>query len=182
MKKYYNETTGEWYTEGQTMTRQLADGQLFVGIPTEQQLYSWGFAVYEEPEPTPEEKLAKAKAEKIAALEEYDQSSAVNSFTLGEQEMWLTRDERTQIDESIGAYQDVGATEMTKYFGGVPYTFPLTVWKQMLSALIVYASEALNTTEQHKAAINALTTVKKVKQYDFTTGYPQKLVFSINAQ
>ena len=100
--------------------------------------------------------------------------------------MWLTREERTQIDESINAYEGVGATEMTKYFYGVPYTFSLTVWKQMLNALIVYASESLNNTERHKAAINAFkddpsdssnTALDELIAYDFTTGYPQKLAF-----
>ena len=92
--------------------------------------------------------------------------------------MWLTRDERTQIDESINAYEATGATEMTKYFNGVPYTFTLVLWKQMLNALIVYASEALNVTEAHKAAISALTTIEEVEEYDFEQGYPEKLEFT----
>lgn len=62
---------------------------------------------------------------------------------------------------------------------GVAYTFPLTLWKQMLNTLIVYVSEALNVTEGHKAAIQALQTIQDVEDYDFTTGYPQKLVFTI---
>ena len=121
--------------------------------------------------------LERAKMVKLMELEAYDTSTAVNGFTLGGQTMWLTRDERTQIDESINAYEATGATSMTKYFGGVPYTFTLALWKQMLNALIVYASEALNVTEGHKAAINSLHTVNEVEEYDFTVGYPQKLSF-----
>lgn len=176
MKKYYNETSGEWYYEGQSMTRSIGSS-LFSGVPTAEQLVEWGFEEWVEPEPTPAKLLEKAKEEKIADLIEYDTSDAVNSFTLGGQTMWLTRDERTQIDESINAYEATGATSMTKYFGGVPYTFTLALWKQMLNALIVYASEALNVTEGHRAAINALTTIEAVEAYDFTTGYPAKLNF-----
>ena len=94
--------------------------------------------------------------------------------------MWLTREERTQIDESINAYEATGATEMTKYFGGVAYTFPLAQWKQMLNMLIVYASEALNVTEGHKAAVLALESIENVEAYDYTVGYPEKLVFSVS--
>jgi hypothetical protein len=45
----------------------------------------------------------------------------------------------------------------------------------MLNALEVYAAEALNVTESHKAAVNALTTIEEIEQYDITTGYPEKL-------
>jgi len=47
----------------------------------------------------------------------------------------------------------------------------------MLAAVEVYAADALNVTESHKAAINALTTIKDIEDYDFTTGYPEKLEF-----
>ena len=121
--------------------------------------------------------LEEAKHEKILAIDGYDQSDNVNVFYLGGNPMWLTREERTQIDESISAYEGMGAESMTKYFGGVPFTFTLVQWKQMLNALIVYASEALNVTESHKAAVNALTTIEDVDAYDYTIGYPEKLEF-----
>lgn len=66
---------------------------------------------------------------------------------------------------------------MTKFFGGTPFTFPLITWRQMLNALIVYASEALNVTEAHKAAVNALETIEEVNAFDITEGYPNKLEF-----
>lgn len=176
MEKYYNATTQEWYYEGQTMTRELDNG-VFSGIPTVEQLTAWGFVEWIEPVPTPEQLLERAKANKIAELEVYDVSDAVNSFTINGNPMWLTRDERTQIDESVSAYSAKGETQMTKYFAGVPYTFPLTAWKSMLNDLIVYASEALNVTESHKAAISQLDTVQEVEDYDYTQGYPEKLEF-----
>lgn len=66
---------------------------------------------------------------------------------------------------------------MTRWFGGNSFTFPIATWKQMLIALEVYAGDAINVTESHKAAINALTTVADVEAYNFETGYPTKLVF-----
>lgn len=121
--------------------------------------------------------LEEAKQEKIDEISEYDNSDNVNIFYIGGNPMWLTREERTQIDGSINAYEGIGATEMTKYFGGVPFTFSLVQWKQMLNALIVYASEALNVTESHKAAVNVLNSIEAVDSYDYTTGYPSKLNF-----
>lgn len=176
MKRYHNPTTNKWYTEGQSMTHSTSN-EVFSGVPSEEQLTAWGYDEYVEPIPTPAQLLERAKQEKLAELDSYDSSEAVNSFTLGNQTMWLTRDERTQIDESINAYKKKGETYMTKYFGGMPYTFPLTLWETMLNELIVYASEALNVTEAHKAAINALESVEEVEAYDFTISYPEKLSF-----
>lgn len=59
MKRYYNNTTGEWYLEGTPITRQTEDG-MFSGYPTEEQLLSWGFVEYVEPTPTLEELLVYA--------------------------------------------------------------------------------------------------------------------------
>ena len=54
MKQYYNEVTQEWYTEGQSLTRRIENG-MFSGVPSVEQLLSWGFVERTEPEPTSEE-------------------------------------------------------------------------------------------------------------------------------
>lgn len=63
MKRYYNSTTHEWYTERVSLTRKIDNG-VFSGIPSEQQLTEWGFEEYIEPEPTPEE-LSETQEENI---------------------------------------------------------------------------------------------------------------------
>ena len=175
-KRYYNATTKEWYNEGNSLTKRVDNG-VFTGIPSVEQLTAWGFVEWVEPAPTPEQLLDKAKASKIAELEAYDQSDSVDSFTINGQSMWLTVEERQQIATQISANEAVGRDNMTRWFGGHSFTFPLATWKQMLVALEVYAGDAINVTEAHKAAINALTTVEAVEGYDFTLNYPSKPVF-----
>lgn len=175
-KKFYNTTTGKWYYEGQSMTMQLPS-VLFMGYPTVEQLTEWGYEKVVEPEPTAEELLQRAKDSKIAELESYDSSDAVNSFSIGGQPMWLTVEERQQIATQISVSEAVGRTTMTRWFDGISYTFPLTTWQQMLVALEVYAGDALNVTEAHKAAIKSLQTVQDVEDYDYTRNYPTKLIF-----
>lgn len=176
MKRYYNSTTHEWYTEGTPLTKNISNG-VFSGIPSEQRLTEWGYEEWVEPAPTTEELLARAKANKIAELEAYDSSDSVNSFTIDGNPMWLTVDERQQIATQISANEAVGRESMTRWFGGASFTFPLSAWKQMLVALEVYAGDALNVTEGHKAAITLLQTLQEVEDYDFTVGYPEKLEF-----
>lgn len=125
--------------------------------------------------PSPVPTLSDAIASKLAEISAYDRSAAVNSFTLGGTEMWLSFDERARIRQSIGAYRNEGKTEMTKWFNGKAFTFPLDTWQTMLDKLSVYASEALNVTERHKAEVRALTSIEAVEGYDYKQGYPEKL-------
>lgn len=177
MKKYYNETTHEWYFEGKTITRRLESGALFSGIPTLSQLTEWGFTEIVEPEPTPEELLEAAKQSKIQEIEDYNVSDAVNEFSINNNPMWLTVEERQQIATQINVNEAVGRTSMTRWFNGQEFTFPLTTWKQMLVALEVYAGDALNVTESHKASIMDMDNVEDIESYDFTEDYPEKLSF-----
>ena len=177
MKRYYNAITKEWYNEGQSLTKRVENG-VFSGIPSVEQLYDWGFREWVEPAPTPEQLLERAKQVKIAELEAYDASDAVDSFTINGQSMWLTVEERQQIATQISANEAVGRDNMTRWFGSHSFTFPLATWKQMLVALEVYAGDAINVTEAHKAAVQAMTDIEEILGYDFKVGYPDKLSFT----
>ena len=174
MKRYYNPTTHEWYIEGNSITKNISNG-VFSGIPSEQRLTEWGFVEWVEPTPTPEELLARAKSAKIAELEAYDDSE-VNSFSVNGKDMWLDHDVRQQLRISLDALSQAGRESVTKWFDGLEYTYQIDVWYYMLGLVEVYASDALNVTESHKAAINALESIEDVEAYEFS-GYPEKLSF-----
>jgi hypothetical protein len=150
---------------------------VFSGIPSEQRLTEWGYEEWVEPEPTPEQLLQRAKSAKIAELEAYDASDAVNSFSVNGKVMWLDAQTRQQLRISLDAMQQAGRETVTKWFDGEQYTYPIDVWYYMLSLVEVYAADALNVTESHKAAINALDDIEDVEAYDYTVGYPDKLSF-----
>lgn len=177
MTTYYNEKTGEYYYEGRSITRRLDDGRIFAGVPTEQQLAEWGFEPYTPP--VPERTLEVAKAEKIAQITAYDTSEAVNSFTLGNATMWISRDDRVSIMNSTTILKNAGETTTTLWYGGQKYTLPCDTLIQILSALEIYALQCYDVTEEHKAAVNALTTIEEVDAYDYTIGYPEKLSFEV---
>lgn len=174
MKQYYKiEDGNEVFFRGNVLYTE----QGTIINPTEEQMIEAGWQVYVAPEPSDEEKLAAAKAEKIAQIENYDASPAVEEFTINGTPMWLGHELRQQIRTSADAYEAVGFENMTKVFNCIEFTFPIATWRQMLNTLEVYAAEALNTTERHKNAINAMDNVQSVIDYDYTTGYPLKLVF-----
>lgn len=172
MKTYYKIENGETvFFSGNVLYTETAT----IINPSEEVMLANGWLVYITPEPTAAELLAQAKFDKIAEIEDYDASDAVNQFLLGSVPMWLDAPTRQQLRISIEAYQSMGATQVTKWFMGEQFTFPVETWLQMLNALEVYAAEALNVTESHKAAVNALTSIDDIESYDITVGYPQKL-------
>ena len=173
---YVNKTTGERYTGG-SITRNIDEHTVFSGIPTEELLIEWGFEPYTPP--VPERTLEVAKSEKIAEITAYDTSEAVNSFTLGNATMWISRDDRISLMNSTTILKNAGEEETTLWYGGQKYTLPCDTLIQMLSALEVYALQCYDVTEEHKAAVNALTTIEEVDAYDYTTDYPEKLSFSV---
>lgn len=173
MKRYYKGST--WYKEGDSITI-YNNGNLFSGIPTEEQLLQFGFTEYIEPTPSEEQLLQRAKERKIQELLQYDNSSEVNSFSINSKELWLNANMRQQLKMSLDAYKETGETTVTKWFEGEEYTFDINTWYYMLNLLEVYASDALNVTENHKAAINNLTSIEDINNYDYTVGYPEHLV------
>ena len=181
-KRYYNSTTKEWYTEGNSLTRRV-NGALFSGVPSVEQLTDWGFVEWVEPEPTPEQLLERAKADKIAQLQAYDASDAVNGFdvTISGQTMslWIDRETRADYRSSIEAAELLGRTEVKPVFGGQEVTLSVQMAKMALAQVQLYANQCYGVTERHKAAIEALLTVQDVEDYDFTADYPPRLSFSV---
>lgn len=181
MKKYFKEINDEIiFFDGV-----LISGDMQIVNPSEEQLLENGWQIWkekeiesEEPtEPTEEEMLQTAKNEKILEIERYDKSNEVNCFVIQNQGMWLDATLRQQLRTSVMAYQSLGRENVTKWFNGNEYTFTVTEWLQMLDLLEVYAAEALNVTEMHKAQVNALETIEEVEGYDIRSGYPERLVF-----
>lgn len=170
MKRYINDNGEFW--DGKAVT--IGD-KTYIS-PSEEVLAMAGYHEYV-PTYSTEELLAMAKSRKLAEIEAYDQSDAVNSFTLGGAPMWLDAPTRQQLRISIEAYQAQGIETVAKWFNGQEFTFPVALWLAMLNALEVYAAEALNVTEAHKAAVMALDTIEAVEAYDHTAGYPAKIEF-----
>jgi len=128
-------------------------------------------------EPTAEELLALAKGKKDGDITAFDNSANVNSFIIGGLPMWLSWELRARLKASLEAIEAAGGTEMTKNFGGIEYPFSVEQWHAMINAVENYAGQCQEVTEGHRAAVDALTTVKKVENYDYTVGYPEKINF-----
>ena len=128
---------------------------------------------------SPISKLDQAKKEVIRKIDEYDTSVNVNSFKLNGVDVWLNKDTRVGLMNSISIEKAAGKEESVLWLNGICITINCDAAVQMLSSLELYALACYNKTAEHKLAVSQLTDVSKVKAYDYTAGYPDKLSFKI---
>ena len=121
--------------------------------------------------PPYEPTLEGVKSAKVNEIAVYDGSDAVNSFTLGGKRMWLDKDTRVGLVNSI--------TTTVLWYDTVKYVITIPLALQMLAALELYALECYNVTQEHLAVVMGLATKEEVGAYDYTSGYPEKLVFNL---
>lgn len=123
--------------------------------------------------------LEKAKECTIKKIDQYDKSSNVNGFILNGIQVWLSKDTRVGLMNSITIEKNAGKEQSVLWLNGICITVNCDAAIQMLSSLELYALACYNKTAEHKLAISQLTDISKVRAYDYTAGYPDKLSFKI---
>ena len=124
-----------------------------------------------------EEAVAALKAAKIAEIDQHDTSPAVNSFTLQGKQMWLPKETRVGLVNSITIEKAAGKETTVLWFDGEKYELPVDTALQMLSALELYALDCYNVTAAHKALVLTLSDVSEIIAFNIKEGYPTKLNF-----
>ena len=128
---------------------------------------------------SPISKLDQAKKEIIRKIDEYDTSVNVNSFKLNGVDVWLSKDTRVGLMNSISIEKAAGKEQSVLWFNSICVTVNCDSAIQMLSALELYALDCYNKTSEHKINVQNLSSIEEVHNYDYTQGYPNKLEFTI---
>ena len=128
---------------------------------------------------SPISKLDQAKKEIIRKIDEYDTSVNVNSFKLNGVDVWLSKDTRVGLMNSISIEKAAGKKQSALWFNNICVTINCDSAIQMLSALELYALDCYNKTAEHKVNVQNLSSIEEVYNYDYTQGYPSKLEFTI---
>lgn len=147
--------------------------------PNDEQLMLAGYKEYVEPEPTVEELLEQAKAQKIAEIDAYDTSSTVNGFILNGERVWLDFELRDRVYQGNERLQRIGRTDTTLWLGKQCYNLSIEQAQNIISHIEAYAKDCYNVTAAHKKAVSELTTIGEVEKYDITAGYPAQLKMEV---
>lgn len=119
--------------------------------------------------------LLFAKQQKIAEIDAYDTSPAVNGFSLNGATVWLDKSTRVGLMNSTNITKAMGQPTTTLWLGESKMEVPCDTAIQLLSALEMYALECFNVTAAHKKAVSELNSIEEVEKYDITAGYPAQL-------
>lgn len=158
-------------------THEMEDMEFQVFNPTDEMLFADGWEIYTIPELTSEQILFNAKKDKKNDIEMYDSSVEVNEFYIQGMPVWLDKATRAGLMLRFNSELALKKENTTLWYEGHSFTLPLNTAMQMLYALEVYASECYDNTQLHIANIDELETLEEVMEYDYRTGYPEKLHF-----
>nr|DAF21125.1 MAG TPA: protein of unknown function (DUF4376) [Caudoviricetes sp.] len=126
------------------------------------------------------ESLAMLKESKLDEIEAYDKSSAVNSFSLNGQSMWLDYATRNRVYDGNERLKLMGRTDTTLWLNGMCIELPIEQAQSLIASIEVYAKDCYNITERHKAEVMALKTYDEVMAFDITADYPEKIELNIS--
>ena len=145
--------------------------------PTEEMILSDGWVEYTTPEPSEEELFNRALNHKKEDIKRYDSSSEVNEFTVQGQPVWLDKQTRTGLMLRFQSEQAMGLTETTLWYEDMQFPLQIDMAIQMLYAIEIYASKCYDNTALHLSNVSKLTSIEEIENYDYRTGYPDKLMF-----
>lgn len=124
--------------------------------------------------------LEQAKQEKINEIIMYDLSDSVNSFSInGVITTWLNVQERLNYRQSVEDAKLMENETITFFVDNYQLEVETSKASTMLVALQMYADACFIKTKQHQIAVQQLTTIEEVDNYDYTVGYPERLNFVI---
>lgn len=158
-------------------TGEMEEVNLQTFNPSDEMLFADGWEIYVEPEPTDEEVFNNAKRDLLILIEHYDSSNEVNEFYIQGMPVWLDKATRAGLKLRFEAEIAIGKTETALWYGSTQFPLPLEMAMQMLYAIEVYASACYDNTQAHLANAEKLETLEEVQNYDYRSGYPEKLNF-----
>lgn len=123
--------------------------------------------------------LFVAKQEVLKELAAYDVSPEINSFNVNGITAWYDKATRVGLMNSITIVKSLGYKTTTLWFGDTKYDLDCDKAIGLLSKIEMYALDCYNRTAAHRQAIEELTDITDVLQYDFKAGYPNKLEITL---
>jgi len=108
----------------------------------------------------------------LRKIDLYDQSPAVNSFIYKGKPYWLDKQQRS----CMKTVAESGLETIEIVFGEHNIVLPAEFVKQFILNLEAYAYKCFVVTAKHKQRASALTNYEDILNYDYTSGYPDKIV------
>lgn len=102
----------------------------------------------------------------------YDQSDNVNSFIYKGNKYWLDKQQRS----CMKTVAESGLENIEIVLGPNTVILPASSINKFILDLEAYAYKCYVITAKHQQNIKSLNTIEDLFNYDYTTGYPDKIV------
>lgn len=115
------------------------------------------------------------RSKKLQALKEYDSSPAVNSFYLFGNAMWLPKELRISLSNTAWSKDRMKIQRMPVNLQNNSLILDVEQVLDILSEVEDYANLCFVNTDKHRIAIEQFEKIQEIENYNFKTGYPNKL-------
>ena len=112
-------------------------------------------------------------------IEKYDISSSVNVFELNGMQTWLDKATRIGLVNSINVTQRAGEQKIELWLGNYKLELDCNKAIELLSKIEIYAMNCFNVTSLHKKQVSEFSNIEDFLNYDYKSGYPDKLIINI---
>lgn len=112
-------------------------------------------------------------------IEKYDTSSSVNGFELNGMQTWLDKATRVGLVNSINVTQRAGGQKIELWIGNYKLELDCNKAIELLSKIEMYAMNCFNVTALHKKQVSEFSNIEDFLNYDYKSGYPDKLIINI---
>lgn len=114
----------------------------------------------------------------ISKINEYDKSSQVNCVTINGMHTWFDKATRVGLRNSTNVLKKLGNETTSLWVNNKEITMKCDQLTDMLDKLEIYALNCFDITSKHKRNVYQLSTIEEIENYDYTSGYPEKLTFT----
>ena len=115
----------------------------------------------------------------LSYIEKYDTSSSVNGFELNGIQTWLDKATRVGLVNSINVTQRAGGQKIELWLGKYKLELDCNKAIELLSKIEMYAMNCFNVTALHKKQVSEFSNIEDFLNYDYKSGYPDKLIINI---
>lgn len=114
----------------------------------------------------------------ISKINEYDKSSKVNGVTINGMYTWFDKATRVGLRNSTNVLKKLGNETTSLWVNNKEITIKCDQLIDMLDKLEIYALNCFDITSKHKRNVYQISTIEEIENYDYTSGYPEKLTFT----
>ena len=123
--------------------------------------------------------ILELKNRKTKEIDDYDKSDSVNCFYVNSQKMWIDRDTRVSLYHTASILTTETIRLWTQGESPIYFDIERNMFKLLLESIEIYAKAAYDVSSMHKYNVNNLTDYVEILNYDYKSGYPDKINISV---